>query len=314
MAQASRTPMSLITNSSDHQIVLAPYKYLASLPSKNIRDKFIDALNVWLQVPRSTLSSIKRIVTLLHHASLMVDDIEDDSTLRRGRPSTHVLYGEAQTINSANHAFVSAFAEVQHLRHPSASEIFIREVQNMHCGQALDLSWKYETYCPTVDEYMMMIDNKTGAMFRLCVQLMQGESSAPGKHIDPNHFVTQLGRYFQVRDDHQNLVSAEYADQKGFCEDLDEGKVSLPLIYTLLNPESEVSVIKGILQNRSKEGLSLPVKKYILQQMERSGALDATLSLAREMQGNLIGELHRLEEAFGSKNSLVELILRRLWV
>ncbi|KAL4790963.1 isoprenoid synthase domain-containing protein [Aspergillus venezuelensis] len=296
--------------------VLAPYEYLATLPSKNIRDMFIDALNIWLQVPRPTLSRIKKIITLLHHASLMVDDIEDNSVLRRGKPSTHVLYGEAQTINSANHAFVNAFAEVQHLCHPSAPAVFVREVQNMHCGQALDLSWKYETYCPTVDEYMMMIDNKTGAMFRLCVQLMQGESSNPCKHIDPNHFVTQLGRYFQVRDDYQNLVSAEYTDQKGFCEDLDEGKISLPLIYTLSNPKSEAagSVIKGILQNRSNDGLPVPVKKYILEQMEKAGALNDTLSLAREMQGTLIEELHRLEDAFGSKNPLVEMILRRLWV
>ncbi|KAL4932000.1 bifunctional terpene synthase/polyprenyl synthetase family protein [Aspergillus undulatus] len=294
--------------------VLAPYKYLASLPSKNIRDKFIDALNIWLRVPRSALNSIKRIVTLLHHASLMVDDIEDNSILRRGKPSTHVLYGEAQTINSANHAFVSAFAEVQQLTSPSAAAIFIKEVQNMHCGQALDLSWKHETHCPTVDEYMMMIDNKTGAMFRLCVQLMQAESSVPSKHIDPTPFVTQLGRYFQVRDDHQNLVSSEYADSKGFCEDLDEGKVSLPLIYTLLNPTSEVSVIKGILQHRSKEGLPLHVKKYILAQMQAAGALDATLTLAREMQTSLMNELHRLEGLFGSRNSIVELILRRLWV
>ncbi|KAL4952492.1 isoprenoid synthase domain-containing protein [Aspergillus filifer] len=295
-------------------IVLAPYQYLATLPSKNIRDKFIDALNIWLQVPRSTLSRIKKIITLLHHASLMVDDIEDNSVLRRGKPSTHILYGEAQTINSANHAFVSAFAEVQHLCHPSAPAVFVREVQNMHCGQALDLSWKYDIHCPTVDEYMMMIDNKTGAMFRLCIQLMQGESSNPCNHVDPNHLVTQLGRYFQIRDDHQNLVSAEYTDQKGFCEDLDEGKISLPLIYTLSNPKSEVSIIKGILQNRSKDGLPVPVKKYILEQMEKAGALEATLALAKEMQSNLMSELHKLEDAFGSKNPLVEMILRRLWV
>jgi geranylgeranyl pyrophosphate synthase len=133
-------------------------------------------------------------------------------------------------------------------------------------------------------------------------------------HINPGHFVTQLGRYFQVRDDYQNLVSAEYTDQKGFCEDLDEGKISLPLIYTLMNSTPESSVIKGIMQHRTDDGLPLHLKQYILQAMENAGALEACLSLAKEMQNNLINELHRMEETFGQKNSLIELILRRLWV
>ncbi|KAL4748997.1 isoprenoid synthase domain-containing protein [Aspergillus terricola var. indicus] len=269
----------------------------------------IEAPTDGLTIPRPALASIKRVVGLLHHSSLMLDDIEDNSTLRRGRPCTHILFGPAQTINSANYAFVSAFAELQNLRSPKAAAIFIREVKNMHCGQALDLSWKYHAHCPTVDDYMMMIDNKTGAMFRLCVQLMQCDD-----HINPGHFVTQLGRYFQVRDDYQNLVSTEYTDQKGFCEDLDEGKISLPLIYTLMNTTPESCVIKGIMQHRTEDGLPLHLKKYILQAMENAGALDACLNLAREMQNNLINELHRMEKAFGQKNSLIELILRRLWV
>ncbi|RDW65762.1 bifunctional terpene synthase/polyprenyl synthetase family protein [Aspergillus mulundensis] len=297
------------------QEVLAPYNYIASLPSKNIRDKFIDALNLWLHVPRPALASIKKIIGMLHHSSLMLDDIEDNSTLRRGKPCTHILFGPAQTINSANYTFVGAFAELQNLRSPLATDIFIREVKNMHCGQALDLAWKYHTHCPSVDEYMMMIDNKTGAMFRLCVHLMQAESSIPSSHINAGFFVTQLGRYFQVRDDYQNLVSTEYTDQKGFCEDLDEGKISLPLIYTLMQSTPESAVVRGIMQHRTDgEGLPLHVKQYILQAMETAGALDACQSLAREMQSNLISELHRMEETFGQKNALIELILRRLWV
>nr|A0A1Y1C7Q5.1 RecName: Full=Quiannulatene synthase; Short=QS; AltName: Full=Bifunctional sesterterpene synthase EvQS; AltName: Full=Quiannulatic acid biosynthesis cluster protein EvQS; Includes: RecName: Full=Sesterterpenoid synthase; AltName: Full=Geranylgeranyl diphosphate synthase; Short=GGDP synthase; Short=GGS [Aspergillus stellatus]BAX76657.1 quiannulatene synthase [Aspergillus stellatus] len=295
--------------------VLAPYQYIASLPSKNIRNKFIDALNLWLGVPPLALSSIKRIVEYLHHSSLMLDDIEDNSTLRRGKPCTHMLYGNAQTINAANYAFVSAFAEVQNLQSPSAITIFIREVQNMHRGQSLDLSWKYHTHCPTVDEYMMMVDNKTGAMFRLCVQLMQAESSVPCQKITQSDFITQLGRYFQIRDDYQNLVSSEYTTQKGFCEDLDEGKISLPLIYTIMDSSPEASVVKGIFHHRLREGgLPLHLKEYILSQMEEKGALSATHSLLQKMQKELIEGLHRVEETFGSKNALVELMLRRLWV
>ncbi|PYH89575.1 terpenoid synthase [Aspergillus ellipticus CBS 707.79] len=281
---------------ASNEIVLSPYQYL--------------------QVPRHAVSTIKKIVGLLHRSSLMLDDIEDDSALRRGRPCAHTLYGAAQTINSANYAFVGAFAEVQRLHSPSAAGIFISEVQNMHCGRAMDLSWKYHTHCPTVDEYMTMIDNKTGAMFRLCVRLMEAESTVPCQDIDSSHFVTQLGRYFQVRDDYQNLVSTEYTNQKGFCEDLDEGKISLPLIYTLMNPAGLGAIrYQGHLPAQGEWRIAAPrVKKCILEQMEEAGALDATRSLVRKMQTDLISELHRVEECFGSKNSLIELVLRRLWI
>ncbi|KAJ5721020.1 uncharacterized protein N7483_008954 [Penicillium malachiteum] len=299
---------------NSEQTVTSPSKYISSLPSKNIRDKFLDALNVWFGIPEEPLLKIKRIVGLLHHSSLMLDDIEDDSMLRRGMPCAHSLYGPAQTINSANYAFVTAFAETLSLRNSSATDIFINEVQNMHRGQAMDLHWKYHTQCPTEEEYMQMIDNKTGAMFRLCVRLMQAESSLACQHINPDPLVLQLGRYFQVRDDYQNLLSDEYSSQKGFCEDLDEGKISLPIIYTIMNPSFNGSVIKGIFQHKAPGEMCLPMKKYILEEMKQTGALDMTLSLIRDMQKDLLDKLSDVEDAFGSKNPLVELVLRRLWI
>ncbi|KAJ5703678.1 hypothetical protein N7493_011603 [Penicillium malachiteum] len=305
---------SLDKNLNSEQTVTSPSKYIASLPSKNVRDKFLDALNLWFRIPEEPLSRIKRIVGLLHHSSLMLDDIEDDSTLRRGMPCAHSLYGPAQTINSANYAFVTAFAETLSLKNSSATDMFIDEVQNMHRGQAMDLHWKYHTHCPTADEYMQMIDNKTGAMFRLCVRLMQAESNLAGHNISPDPFVLQLGRYFQVRDDYQNLLSDEYSSQKGFCEDLDEGKISLPIIYTIMNPSFNGSVIKGIFQHKVPGKMPLPTKKYILEQMKQAGALDMTLSLIQDMQKDLLDKLGAVEDAFGLKNPLVELVLRRLWI
>lgn len=56
---------------------------------------------------------------------------------------------------------------------PETTSIFIEEVENLHKGQAYDLFWKDQVECPSVDEYYMMIDNKTGGLFRLCVRLME---------------------------------------------------------------------------------------------------------------------------------------------
>lgn len=166
---------------------------------------------------------------MLHQSSLMLDDIEDDSTLRRGKPTAHTLFGTAQTINSANWVFVCAFEELRQLRGVDAATVFVEELKNLHCGQALDLHWKHHTYIPSVDEYLNMVDHKTGGLFRLCVRLMQGESSTSCHHIDAERFITLLGRYFQIRDDYQNLVSDEVRlhTNLGYHEDMP----NLPIVY-----------------------------------------------------------------------------------
>lgn len=261
----------------------------------------------------------------------MLDDIEDDSLLRRGNPTAHTLFGVGQTINSANYIFVCAFEELQKLQSPHAIGVFIDELKNLHCGQALDLYWKYHTHVPTIGEYMTMIDHKTGGLFRLCVRLMQGEVSRKTEHIDAWRFVTLLGRYFQIRDDYQNLISDEvrtgrstmfrnranvqqYTDQKGFCEDLDEGKISLPLIYCLTGSDPEQTMIKGILQHKGVGEMPMALKRLILAKMRNGGALDSTFLLLQDMQEDILRELKLLEAAFGFENPILELVLRRLWV
>ncbi|EEQ29904.1 geranylgeranyl pyrophosphate synthase [Microsporum canis CBS 113480] len=298
---APHTLNEIIKPSDD--IVLAPYKYIASLPSKNTLAALIDALNLWLKIPQPILSTIKKIADMLHHA---LDDIEDNSKLRRGKPSTHLIYGAAQTINSANYVFVNTFAELSNLSNAAASAIYIDEVQNSFCGQASDLHWKYHSCCPTVEEYMMMIDNKTGALFRLCVRLMQAESAAPNK------FVTLLGRYYQIRDDYQNLASKEYTKFKGFCEDLDEGKMSLPLIYTLQHPGAHQKAIQGVLQHKGADGLPLEVKSWVLAYIQETGSLKSTLTLIHKMQHDLLDQLSILEQGFGSRNFILQLLLLKL--
>ncbi|KAK2038969.1 polyprenyl synthetase [Colletotrichum somersetense] len=298
------------------ELVLAPYKYLTSMPSKGIRELFIRALNWWLNVPDDKLAGIQDVVSYLHQSSLMLDDIEDGSKLRRGQPSTHTVYGIGQTINSANFVFVQAFARIQKLAlgRPEVLDIFIDEVENLHKGQSYDLAWKDQVHCPSVEEYFMMIDNKTGGLFRLCVRLMEAFSTGSCSGISSEFFVKRLSRYFQIRDDYQNLMSDQYAKEKGFAEDLDEGKISLPLIYTLQSSPYR-DAISRIFKRREDGGeMGLEMKVFIIREMRNTGALDRTYDLLQLMQRDLLDELKRLEKAFGAPNASLELVLRKLWI
>jgi len=103
----------------------------------------------------------------------MIDDIEDNSKLRRGTPVAHVVYGVPQTLNTANLVYFMALSEVHALGNPRAVQVFLDEMLNLHRGQGLDIFWRDNNVCPTEEEYIHMVKNKTGGLFRLSVLLMQ---------------------------------------------------------------------------------------------------------------------------------------------
>lgn len=85
------------------------------MPSKNIRDKTADALNIWLNVSPADFAQIKCVVNQLHNASLILDDLEDGSILRRGHPAVHTVFGYAQAVNSAEYQVIEAVKEMRKL-------------------------------------------------------------------------------------------------------------------------------------------------------------------------------------------------------
>ena len=159
------------------QILIGPYDYLFAQPGKDIRAQLIAAFNEWLDVPADSLEVITKVVGMLHTASLLVDDVEDSSLLRRGLPVAHSIFGTAQTINSANYVYFQALRELQKLKNPKAIDIYTEELLNLHRGQGMDLFWRDTLTCPTEDDYLEMVGNKTGGLFRLAIKLMQAESS-----------------------------------------------------------------------------------------------------------------------------------------
>ncbi|KAH0389382.1 geranylgeranyl diphosphate synthase 1, partial [Aureobasidium melanogenum] len=124
------------------RILLAPYDYLDGHPGKDIRSLLIGAFNAWLHVPKPSLDIITKVVGMLHTASLLIDDVEDSSVLRRGVPVAHNIFGTAQTINSANYVYFCALRELMKLNNPQAIEIYNDELLNLHRGQGMDLFWR----------------------------------------------------------------------------------------------------------------------------------------------------------------------------
>lgn len=109
------------------QIIQAPARYVESMPGKKIRDKAASALNTWLQVDEDDLNRVRHVINTLHTASLILDDVEDGSVSRRGKPATHMVFGTPQAINSAGYQINKAMMEVLKLGDAQCIDIFIGE-------------------------------------------------------------------------------------------------------------------------------------------------------------------------------------------
>ncbi|RAL07171.1 FPP/GGPP synthase family protein [Aspergillus homomorphus CBS 101889] len=290
----------------NEKIVLGPYDYMLQHPGKDIRRQLINAFDVWLKVPSESLTIITKVVAMLHTASLLIDDVEDNSVLRRGIPVAHNIYGTAQTINSANYVYFLALQEVQKLNNPTAIDIYVQELLNLHRGQGMDLFWRETLTCPSEEEYLEMVGNKTGGLFRLAVKLMQAESSA-GK--DCVSLVNVMGLVFQICDDYLNLSSGTYTKNKGLCEDLTEGKFSFPIIHSIRSRPGDHQLLSILKQKTTDE----EVKRYAVNYMEQTDSFAHTRDVVRELRDKALALIVEIDgDGACNDGAMVRAILHKI--
>ncbi|KAI9568913.1 isoprenoid synthase domain-containing protein [Boletus coccyginus] len=336
-------PSSHLTADQEAEL-LDPYTYVASSPGKGFRSQLIEAFNHWLRVPPAQLKAIVRVVELLHNASLLVDDIEDFSELRRGKPVAHKIYGVPQTINSANYVYFLACQEVfkipcggqvekpyiLHFGLPRLNsfnsslrflQIFNDEMLALHRGQGRELLWRDHLQCPTEEEYVDMVKDKTGGLLRIAVRLMM-ECATINTGINYVPLVDLLGIWFQIRDDYMNLQSNMYKEHKGFAEDLSEGKFSFPVIHGIRGKRDSKYIIStngvrlmSVEQTNFADVLRLKPKTPTLKHLtisflkEVTNSFEYTLSVLNSLEAQARTEVARL-----GGNPKLDAILNKLAV
>lgn len=300
---------------SELDVLTGPIEYIQSLPSRGFRITLVDCLNKWLEVPQRETDAIKKVINSLHDSSLILDDIEDGTPLRRGFPSTHMVYGTGQSINSATYLYVQAVQAIHELGNPRLMDVLLSQLAKLFAGQSLDLYWTFHRRCPTEADYLDMIDKKTGALLLMIVNLMTAASPSAKASERFARFARLVGHFFQVRDDYMNITSADYSDRKGFCEDLDEQKFSYMMIYTFQQSPKNRDRIQGIFKAmKENQTSSLEMKKYVVSQLESSGSLKATKELLLSWQTSITEEIEALEKIFETRNPTLHLLIETLRV
>lgn len=277
--------------------ILQPYYYIVRIPGKQIRTKLAEAFNYWLKISPEKCQAVTEIVQMLHNSSLLIDDIEDNSLLRRGVPVAHHIFGVASTINSANYVYFLSLEKCLQLGDPRATTVFTEQCLELHRGQGMEIYWRDNYICPSEDDYITMVKRKTGGLFGLAVRLMQLFSENKSDFSD---LIGTLGLYFQIRDDYANLVLKEYTDNKSFAEDLTEGKFSFPIIHAIQKHPEDPRMM-NIVKKRTKD---LEIKKYAVDVLEKLGSFAYT----KEVLKKLDAEARREAEKLGGNPYIVQVL------
>jgi len=179
-------------------------------------------------------------VELVHNFSLIHDDIEDRSPVRRGRPTIWNKWGIPQAINTGDAMFALAHLEAVRLAETVSPSIALKAVEilqytclHLTQGQYLDLSYESRNDL-TIEDYWQMVEGKTAALIGVSTQLGALAAFSSDQASDLyRKFGRLLGLAFQVQDDLLGIWGNSTLTGKSSKSDLVTGKITLPVLYGL---------------------------------------------------------------------------------
>jgi len=185
------------------------------------------------------------IPEVIHNGTLVIDDIEDSSEMRRGKPCTYKIFETDIAVNAGNAMYYLPLLPLMEQRtkltpemQRDVYEVYLQEMINLSMGQAMDIAW--HRGIANADEleegdYLQMCAYKTGTLARMAAKIAAVLAGANKPLVENlGRFAESIGVAFQMQDDILDLTGTEFAKKKGGVgQDITEGKRSLIVIYTL---------------------------------------------------------------------------------
>lgn len=235
---------------------------------------------------RESIDKFLPVVEVIHNGTLLVDDIEDGSDLRRGKPCVHKIYGEDIAINAGNAMYYLPMLSVMRSDLDIATRVRIYELVNeemikLSLGQGMDIFWHKGGRVPSDSEYLQMCAFKTGTLARMSAKLGGILGGADDETVAVlGEFAESVGVAFQIQDDILNICPGEDWG-KDFGDDVSEGKRTLILIKALENVcDEDAKDLIGILNLRTKNKVLLGEAIGILR---NSGGVEYADCVARDL-------------------------------
>ncbi len=233
------------------------------------------------------------IPEVIHNGTIMVDDVEDDSTFRRGKPCTHRIFGIDIAVNTGNAMyFLPLLTLVKNKNKLSPKmfnkiyEIYTTEMVNISLGQAMDIAWHKglaNADLITEAQYLQMCAYKTGTLARMAAKIAAVLANADENVVEKiGSFAEAVGVAFQIQDDILDLTGEEFAEKKGGCgQDITEGKRTLMVIHALEKAgPSDKDRLKEILKMHTTEQ---GVRDEAISILQKYGSIDYAKQFARNL-------------------------------
>jgi geranylgeranyl pyrophosphate synthase len=254
------------------------------------------------------------IPEVVHNGTLMVDDIEDTSECRRGKPCTYKIFGLDIAMNAGNAMYYLPLLPLLENRNKvsprklsQAYEVYAQEMINLSLGQATDIAW--HRGLANADEisekdYLQMCAYKTGTLARMSAKIAAVLCDADEQTVEKlGHFAESLGIAFQMKDDVLDLTSAQFTEKKGGRgQDITEGKRSLPVIHTIKvsNATDRKRLIEILNMHTSKQRL----RDEAIAIMEKYDSIEYTKRFARRIVKTSWKEAEQLLPSSDAKEKL----------
>ena len=243
------------------------------------------------------------IIEFIHTATLLHDDVVDESDMRRGRETANALFGNSASVLVGDFLYTRSFQMMTKLQNMRVMDI-LSDVTNVVAeGEVLQLM-NCNDASTTEESYMQVIYCKTAKLFEAATQLAavigNYDSKIEQAMIDYGKY---LGTAFQLVDDIMDYTADAQAMGKNVGDDLSEGKPTLPLLYAMKhgNAQQTQLIKEAIEQCNGMDNLDA-----ILAAMEETGSLRYTQQIAEQEADKAIKAIAIIPES-DYKNALISL-------
>ncbi|MFT5571672.1 MAG: octaprenyl-diphosphate synthase [Cryomorphaceae bacterium] len=299
MAIVNRT----ISSNLDSEVALINQlgAYIVQAGGKRLRPVALllstKAVNPDQDVTSDQQTLLAAIIEFIHTATLLHDDVVDESAMRRGRETANEVFGNAASVLVGDYLYSRAFQMMIEVGSMRVMEILSRTTNQIAEGEVMQL-----INCGSADtteqQYMDTIQSKTAILFEAATQLgavitkqarpVEKAMAAYGLH---------LGTAFQLVDDILDYTADAEAMGKNVGDDLAEGKPTLPLINAIERSEgADKELLENAITDASRENLDA-----VLAIIEKTGSLAYTARVARDQAQLAQGALALLPESIYKK-------------
>jgi octaprenyl-diphosphate synthase len=197
------------------------------------------------------------VIEFIHTATLLHDDVVDDSDLRRGKESANAVWGNAASVLVGDYLYSSAFEMMVRTGNMRVMEILSQTTTAIAEGEVLQLL-NCNNPDTTEEKYLEVIARKTAILFSAATKLsavIVGASSEIEEGL--TKYGQHLGIAFQLIDDALDYKANKEELGKNLGDDLAEGKPTLPLIYAIQNgSKNEAKIITNAIRNSNREAFN----------------------------------------------------------